>query len=422
MFALFFNPLIIAKFYTADSHIDSNIVNNLIILIELIFTIIGLFILIHPELIQRKIVEIILLIFVIIFCYFGLVIIDYFFLDNNSAGIIYSPGLNQNWSGIDFNYKVSINSLGLRDKEVNLSEQHIFVLGDSMVFGVGSDYENTIPRRLTIHNNRSFLNLGKTGGDPYDYTVVYEKIHRLAKPDYTIVILYLGNDLDFGKYGLNEEMIVNGISSKKFSDSLLLKKTILIFKNIAKSISSDSSLARCEAALPKNPSDLDPFMYENYLKINKTLYEMASQDTFCEAMDINPFLVSGALKNPNFYHDYFTNEQYLQNIEMFLRAFDKKVKNNDEKVLFVLLPPDVFVSEKSRSFYSQLNMNLTDISSYSKVLDDMISFCSDNNLDCVNLLPVLKESNLAMYWEHDVHLTPAANDLIAKEISKKIIN
>jgi hypothetical protein len=66
------------------------------------------------------------------------------------------PGLQGNFWG----QEVSINSLGLRDREVAHqpadNEFRIMMLGDSVVFGVGSSYPDSIPQQLEQQLNQRF--------------------------------------------------------------------------------------------------------------------------------------------------------------------------------------------------------------------------------------------------------------------------
>lgn len=100
---------------------------------------------------------------------------------------------------------IEISSQGLRDKFYNLQKnsnsKRIVFLGDSFVFGLGTDYKNTIPKRLEILLNRKssceyeVINCGVFG-----YNLIQEiefLKERVLKfnPD-IIIFLITGNDAD----------------------------------------------------------------------------------------------------------------------------------------------------------------------------------------------------------------------------------
>lgn len=74
------------------------------------------------------------------------------------------PNLNGNFFGVP----VTVNSLGMRDREVsgnNKDEFRILFMGDSLPFGVGVKYEDSLPYKL-----EAFLNSKKEGA-PYFRTL-----------------------------------------------------------------------------------------------------------------------------------------------------------------------------------------------------------------------------------------------------------
>lgn len=115
---------------------------------------------------------------------------------------VLTPGFSGRLSAQEFDHRVEINSLGFRGPERTLADEAptIFVVGDSFVFGVGSEYEDTIPARLEHHLGRAtgggqptdVWNLGVPGYALQQYLFTLEHYLALRTPKTVIVGLYLG--------------------------------------------------------------------------------------------------------------------------------------------------------------------------------------------------------------------------------------
>jgi len=119
-------------------------------------------------------------------------------------GIIFEPDVSAHYSSVEFDFMANINSLGLRDREVEIkkgNKYRILCFGDSWTFGWGVNIEDSWPRKLEefLHskgyNQVEVINCGQGG----QYTTVYkknmEKAVPLLKPDLVLAGVLQIDDL-----------------------------------------------------------------------------------------------------------------------------------------------------------------------------------------------------------------------------------
>ncbi len=115
-------------------------------------------------------------------------------------GWSHQPGLRGAYSGPGFRVNVSINSLGLRDREHVLERPpgappRVLLLGDSFGWGYGVAQESTLAARL----DRPDQGLEAVNGSVSGYNTVqqllwYRQVGRRYHPD-LVLVLVCGNDL-----------------------------------------------------------------------------------------------------------------------------------------------------------------------------------------------------------------------------------
>jgi lysophospholipase L1-like esterase len=120
------------------------------------------------------------------------------------GGLIFEPNSQAKYHTVEFDFVANINSLGLRDREVDIEKGNryrILCFGDSWTFGWGVEIENSWPRKLEqfLHekgfNNIEVINCGQEG----QYTTTYKKYMLkavpLLKPDLVLVGVLQEDDL-----------------------------------------------------------------------------------------------------------------------------------------------------------------------------------------------------------------------------------
>jgi len=201
---LFWNPL---AYYLLYKNTPSFDIRWILIFYSIIFLIgLGILYLFHRNRIHPKLKNPILSISVlgILFAFMALVnsIIGKKEL-NEKEGLIFIPGTEVRYTSTEFDYRVSINSLGLRDNEFNPRKGdkfRIICVGDSWTIGWGVNLEDTYPKQLERYlkakgKNIEVINCGQAG----NYTTIYarqlKKLIPALQPDLVLVGVLQGDDL-----------------------------------------------------------------------------------------------------------------------------------------------------------------------------------------------------------------------------------
>ena len=119
--------------------------------------------------------------------------------------LLFPPGSREAFETPEFSYTVSINQLGLRDREIDPArhpECRIAAIGDSFTYGFGVNLEDTwvktLERRLRASGlDVEIINCGSPGAGPADYARFAKKIVPILKPDLVLVGL-LQDDIGVG--------------------------------------------------------------------------------------------------------------------------------------------------------------------------------------------------------------------------------
>ncbi len=110
---------------------------------------------------------------------------------------VLTPGFRGRLRAPEFDHPVHINSLGFRGTQPDLADRPGFVIGDSFVFGVGADEQETLPSRLAFHLERkgrpqAVWNLGIPSHSSPQYRLTYEQLRKHARPTWLVVCLFMG--------------------------------------------------------------------------------------------------------------------------------------------------------------------------------------------------------------------------------------
>ena len=137
------------------------------------------------------------------------------------------PGLQDRFFGVP----VSINSLGMRDREVQdktAGEFRILVMGDSVPFGIGVRYEDSFPRQLeTLLQERQptvrfrTLNMGVPSYNTEQELIQLRSLGLTLKPD-AALLLFSNNDIEPKLWVLNKRRRWHvDLTQRSYAGSLL---------------------------------------------------------------------------------------------------------------------------------------------------------------------------------------------------------
>lgn len=119
-------------------------------------------------------------------------------------GLIFEPNSTANYQSTEFNYTAQINSLGLREREIDPDKKGAFRIacfGDSWTFGWGVALEDSWPHRLELllkesgYSNVEVINCGQAGQYSRTYLKNMRSVLPVLKPDLVLVGLLQGDDL-----------------------------------------------------------------------------------------------------------------------------------------------------------------------------------------------------------------------------------
>lgn len=111
-------------------------------------------------------------------------------------GFLYPPNSSGSFERGDFKFKFNTDDYGFRNKGPWPDRADIVIIGDSMAFGYGVNYEQSwaaiVNKGLLEH---TITNLGLIGAAPQQYKRVYESFGVKLRPKLLIVGLFPDNDL-----------------------------------------------------------------------------------------------------------------------------------------------------------------------------------------------------------------------------------
>lgn len=114
----------------------------------------------------------------------------------NQKKLIFEPNSKARYQTIEFDFEANINSIGLRDKEINIKKGNnyrILCFGDSWTYGWGVNINDSWPKKLekyllaSGYKNIEVINCGRPGLYTTKYKNYIDKYVPLLKPDLVLV-------------------------------------------------------------------------------------------------------------------------------------------------------------------------------------------------------------------------------------------
>ncbi|MGC9052794.1 MAG: hypothetical protein ACP5KS_02805, partial [Candidatus Hydrogenedens sp.] len=261
--------------------------------------------------------------FCLLFISVSLVLIAIHFIDDllsfsdnyyltQGISLIFPRYSNEEFVSTDFRYRVSINSIGIRDKEIHIPKDkntyRILVFGDSYTYGWGVNITDTWVRHLEHQikiegKTVETVNLGKPGADPLFYLELAKVAIPILEPDLIMIALLQGDDL--------LAVCSSEIKSKK--DNVIYNILNYLFPNISKSVRKFLTQKYLIESTKRKPA-LFTNAEKNQASARNSAREILSQfnekerkrfnnldkeirSAFLDGL-INPFLISVAIKSP----------------------------------------------------------------------------------------------------------------------------
>lgn len=121
--------------------------------------------------------------------------------DQRHTGLVLPPNARFSYVTSEFDVRATINQLGFRDREFELSKTRlrIFAIGNSFTYGWGVADDEPWPKVLERELRREgrdleVANLGRPGAALFQYADIAERAIPILKPDLVIVAVLQGDD------------------------------------------------------------------------------------------------------------------------------------------------------------------------------------------------------------------------------------
>jgi len=388
--------------FTIDKSIDSKNIVFLSHITSLFFFTLSIYFLIFLrkkkflKLIKKKFNNFLLIFFSILFSLIAVELI----LNKFSFKVLQ----NYTIKNYEFVAKYTYNFQGFRDESFKKNEEKILFVGDSFVFGSAVDNPFTIDKlveeKISKRTNKkmNIFNLGMPGADLNDYLRNLEQFIS-KNTEKIFIFIYIDNDIfpGFGDVVQKKRVRLNSLKKKiiRFIDEL--KFLNLLSDYFINDIYSKSDFYK-DFNLSKK--------YEKIFKSNLA----------------NPHILS--LKYRGNFSDHYSNmSQWFNDSRKnnILEIVNLSKKNNAD-LYFVLIPSKFQVKihyhklpEKEFGYIFNENEIVNN-----EIQITMTEWFLKNNLNVIDLLPILQKSDKLNYYLIDDHFNKEGNNLVSSEIIKYI--
>lgn len=307
-----------------------------------------------------------------------------------SPGIIFSPYSKQIYQTPEFAFTAHINSLGFRDREFKNPPQvgtRIVVIGDSFTYGwgveIGQSWTKVLEENLRNKGyDLEIANLGQPGASPKTYAEIAEKATPLLRPDLLVVAILQGDDLASlsAKYnqpaGKFEEHKTQAqavpVDSTRNRLSKVAYKLYPNFLSLVKARAPDQPLQ----TIWKEQAHRVVAGLTHEEKSRLDNLDAHVKNAFYNG-ELNPALLQGALKFPNFFLENLDNNKsevrslILEMARQLARI--KEVANaHRSEVVVVSIPYKIYASPSDVESSQRLGFLLTPQMAASTSADEAI--------------------------------------------------
>ena len=329
----------------------------------------------------------------------------YLYRTSDTLGYEFIPGAKKIYkTDFNFNTKIKINSLGLRDHEYAYEKPagtlRILILGDSFTAGFQVDLEDTYPKVLDkilsnyVPKNYKYevINSGVCGYDTVqEFQFLKERGYKF-KPDIVVVGFLMSNDVEDNFYGSNMTVIDGWLAFKKNKAS---NNFLVNLKTFVKRYS------RLYNFITNRIKDV------SFARVLLTKMKIVSPDLLTYNLDLYSNLPNEKI------------EKEWESTRLVLREINNFVKNMHSKLLVVAFPCQYQV-EKGRweLIMEQYKMKKEDydIDKPQKILIDIADKEGIPVLDLTDSFRIHASKGEHLYIESEYHWNKAGHYYAAEEI------
>lgn len=343
---------------------------------------------------------------------------------------IFKPNSKARYQTIEFNYSANLNSLGFRDREIQIergNKYRILCFGDSWTFGWGVNVENSWPKKLEQYlltngfENIEVINCGYPG----QYTSIYknymEKAVPLLEPDLVLVGVLQVDDL--------AQLYQNNFITKRASTiknfTIKIKRAMLrylkySFKNILlspKTVEIKSNWEKTATSIIKNFNHLQNIRFYTLNDSVQSLFKSGN---------LNPGLLNYYINFPDRL-TIFNNQNHpatkfsIQEMNNDVKEMKDICDKYNSKLIFINLPTNNFTGHivirnpsDILNSYFEANNNIDSI---------YRSIANANNLPYIEMTKhfIDLQNKTDYYYKYDGHPNKNGYEEIAKYIGKQLI-
>jgi lysophospholipase L1-like esterase len=320
---------------------------------------------------------------------------------------------------IDFSYfrqNVSLNSMGLRDREYgpkSQGETRILALGDSFLFGAVWDANQTFVKVLERELNKrsakqySVINSGVSGYGSYEEAKFYVRDSPALSPDIILYFFYV-NDIESDIGAPQSTVLDNGCAVSKASLELPL-----------------FSWARFENWLIFNSR---AYIYFRFIVLNENaglrniLYKV--RNTLVDLKLAEPGRLQYKILQTEYDHD--TSEGWNATLANVQEMADM-AKQRKQKYAIVMIPMKFQVHDDLWEDYKARNRVPGDKYDFGKPARILAETAKKHNAAFIDLTPLLKdairEKNITdkLYYEGDAHFNVLGNEVAGQALYKELV-
>lgn len=365
---------------------------------------------------------------------------------HNSRGtgssIVYPANTQRIFTTSEYEYVVSINSLGFRDREFGKKDSGVYrivALGDSFTWGMGVSAEKSWPKVLEAllreeRPNVEIANLGQGGAFPQRYADIAQDAVPTLVPDMIIVAVLQGDDLMQSNQGSDSvpwQLKTDAFFTQSWvgddrEQNGLRQPLMRLYPNIMRAVSERRArdMGPVLAAQRENLlNSLDAKKKDQLYSLPRTIL-----GAFLDG-NLNPSLIGLALRKPSYFFDAsdLSNPQTALRIDHMgyhMKRLQILADENDSDIVVISVPFGAYVSRRSYDSYSQMGFQLEPRLLASREADESIEMaCSRAGLPFFSVTDEFRESaeTTQLFFTLDGHLNDAGHALFAKSV-KPIID
>lgn len=311
----------------------------------------------------------------------------------------------------EFEHTFVTDDLGfiMRDGEPNhpVPDAHrILMIGNSLLEGLQVSAEANMSERIEeqltgeLEEDVQVINIGIGSAHPVIYLESYEKYNEYFDPEIVVVVFYPQRDLsEPARARLTDSETAQKLAPQeglRVMDFLKKKGMYQICQELEK---------RSPSNLPAKIPDWDPC-----IGLDNDLLPQCNNYTLRGISLIRNNTTA-------IYKDEYTtlDEHDIQIALEPISQIAALARQNNQQFVLIILPQKVQIPNQPGP--SQvLGIEDETLLDSTKPQDLMLEFCQDNDLECINILPAMREDpDQAYFWKYDFHLTEAGHQLTADE-------